>query len=79
MIVGATSMTWWNWVRSSPLPWTPFGQCTWRAIDLFEGDKINAVALKKLVRAAIDYNQTSKDKKKKKAGTAAKARKNKKA
>src|ERR1700761_4456904 len=54
---------------------------TWRAIDLFEGDKINAVALKKLVRAAIDYNQTRKDKKKNKAptGTAAKARKNKKA
>jgi hypothetical protein len=30
---------------------------TWRAIDLFEGDKINARALKALVRAAIEYNQ----------------------
>ncbi len=54
---------------------------TWRAIDLFEGDKINAPALKKLIRAAIDYNQTKKDKKKKKApaGPRAKARKSKKA
>src|SRR5580693_3240490 len=30
---------------------------TWRAIDLFEGDKINQRALKNLVRAAILYNQ----------------------
>ena len=30
----------------------------WRAIDLSEGDKINTRALKNLVRAAIDYNQT---------------------
>jgi hypothetical protein len=29
----------------------------WRAIDLFEGDKIDARALKNLVRAAIDFNQ----------------------
>ena len=29
----------------------------WRAIDLFEGDKINERALKNLIRAAIDYNQ----------------------
>ena len=29
----------------------------WRAIDFFEGDKVNARALKKLVRAAIDYNR----------------------
>src|SRR5690349_20796952 len=28
-----------------------------RAIDFFEGDKIDAHALKKLVRAAIAYNQ----------------------
>jgi hypothetical protein len=28
----------------------------WRAIDLFEGDKINAPALRKLVQAAIDQN-----------------------
>jgi hypothetical protein len=30
---------------------------TWRAIDFFEGDKINNRALKNLVRAAVDYNQ----------------------
>jgi hypothetical protein len=29
----------------------------WRAIDLFEGDKIHGRALKNLVRAAVDYNQ----------------------
>jgi hypothetical protein len=29
----------------------------WRAIDLFEGDKIDEQALKNLVRAAIDYNR----------------------
>ncbi len=29
----------------------------WRAIDFFEGDKINERALKNLVRAAVDYNQ----------------------
>lgn len=28
-----------------------------RAIDFLEGDKINAPALKKLIRAAIEYNQ----------------------
>ena len=26
--VGARSMTWWNWERSSPRAWKPFGQCT---------------------------------------------------
>ena len=31
-----------------------------RAIDFLEGDKINVRALKNLVRAAIDYNQTKK-------------------
>ena len=35
-----------------------FGGNTRRAIDFFEGDRINARALKNLVRAAIDYNQT---------------------
>jgi hypothetical protein len=30
----------------------------WRAIDLFEGDKINKRALKALIRAAVDYNHT---------------------
>ncbi len=49
----------------------------WRAIDLFEGDKINERALKNLVRAAIEYNQT-KLKRKAPAGTRAKARKSKK-
>src|ERR1700691_5775487 len=39
-----------------------------RAIDFLEGDKINAPALKNLVRAAVDYNQI-KSKKKASAGT----------
>ena len=26
--VGATSITWWNWLRTSPLASMPFGQCT---------------------------------------------------
>jgi hypothetical protein len=39
----------------------------WRAIDFDEGEKINERALKNLVRAAIDYNQ-SKLKKKAPAG-----------
>jgi hypothetical protein len=46
----------------------------WRAIDVFEGDKINERALKNLVRAAIEYNQ-SKSKKKTPAGTLAKVNK----
>ena len=50
----------------------------YRAIDLFEGDNINERALKNLVRAAIDYNQT-KSKKKAPAGTRAKVQKRKKA
>jgi hypothetical protein len=50
----------------------------WRAIDVFEGDKINERALKNLVRAAVDYNQ-SKLKKKTPAGARAKVRKSKKA
>lgn len=32
----------------------------WRAIDVFEGDKIDARALKNLVRAAIEFNQGKK-------------------
>jgi hypothetical protein len=31
-----------------------------RAIDFFEGDKINERALKNLARAAVDYNQAKK-------------------
>jgi hypothetical protein len=53
------------------------GGKVWRAIDLFEGDKINERALKNLVRAAVDYNQAKK-KKKAPAGTRAKAHKSKK-
>src|SRR5580692_1923263 len=48
----------------------------WRAIDFFEGDKINERALKNLVRAAVDYNQT-KLKRKAPAGNRAKVRKSK--
>ena len=33
---------------------------TWRAIDLYEGDKIDAPALKKLIRAAIAFNAAKK-------------------
>ena len=47
-----------------------------RAIDLFEGDKVNERALKALVRAAIAFNQ-SKAKKKAPAGARAKAPKSK--
>jgi hypothetical protein len=49
-----------------------------RAIDFLEGDRINERALKNLVRAAIDYNQ-SKSKKKAPAATRAKVPKRKKA
>jgi hypothetical protein len=49
-----------------------------RAIDFFEGDEIDARALKDLIRAAIDYNQ-SKLKKKAAAGTRAKVQASKKA
>jgi hypothetical protein len=48
-----------------------------RAIDFFEGDKINGPALKNLVRAAVDYNHM-KLKKKAPAGTRTKAHKSKK-
>src|ERR1700681_1616049 len=53
------------------------GGNAWRAIDLFEGDKINERALKNLIRAAVDYNQI-KLKRKAPAGTRAKVRKSKK-
>src|SRR6266446_6045857 len=53
------------------------GGNAWRAIDFFEGDKINERALKNLVRAAVDYNQM-KLKSKAPAGTRAKVRKSKK-
>ena len=47
-----------------------------RAIDFFEGDKVNERGLKNLVRAAIDYNRT-KSKKKISEGARAKAHKSK--
>jgi hypothetical protein len=47
----------------------------WRAIDSFEGDKINDRALKTLIRAAVDFNRS---KMMKKAGTRPKANKSKK-
>jgi hypothetical protein len=52
------------------------GGNAWRAIDLFEGDKINDRALKNLVRAAIAYNQI-KLKKKAPAGARVKVPKSK--
>ena len=39
------------------------GGKVWRAIDFFEGDKIDERALKKLVRAAIEYNKAKTKKK----------------
>ena len=45
----------------------------WRAIDFFEGDKVNVSALKNLARAAVEYNQL-KLKKKAPASTRAKAK-----
>jgi len=53
------------------------GGNAWRAIDLFEGDKINERALKNLVGAAVDYNQI-KLKRKAPARTRAKVHKSKK-
>src|SRR5580765_1207965 len=53
------------------------GGNAWRAIDLFEGDKINERALKNLVRDAVDYNQI-KLKRKAPAGTRAKVHQRKK-
>ena len=48
----------------------------WRAIDWFDGDKIDERALKSLIRAAIDYNRI-KLKTKASAGARVKARKGK--
>jgi hypothetical protein len=53
-----------------------FAGNVWRAIDLYEGDKINERAFKNLIRAAIAYNQT-KLKRKAPAGTRAKVQKSK--
>jgi hypothetical protein len=48
-----------------------------RAIDFFEGDKVNVSALKNLIRTAIEYNQTKTSKKKAPAAKAMKAGKTK--
>src|SRR5246127_4268206 len=53
------------------------GGNAWRAIDVFKGDQIDSRALKDLVRAAVDYNQ-SKGKRKGSAGARMKVRKTKK-
>jgi hypothetical protein len=53
-----------------------FGGKVWRAIDVFEGDKIDALALKNLIRAAVEYNQIKL--KKKAAAKRAKVQKSKK-
>jgi hypothetical protein len=50
----------------------------WRAIDFFEGDRINERALKNLIRAAVDYNQSKLKKKNAPAGIRAKAHESKK-
>ena len=52
------------------------GGNAWRAIDLFEGDKLNGRALKNLVRAAVEYNHI-KLQRKARAGTRAKIHKSK--
>jgi hypothetical protein len=52
------------------------GGNAWRAIDLFEGDKINERALKNLIRSAIEYNHI-RLKSKAPARSPAKARKSK--
>jgi hypothetical protein len=46
-----------------------------RAIDFFEGDKVNARALKDLIRAAIEYNQAKRSNKKSKKAPVARAKK----
>ncbi|WP_322036807.1 DUF1801 domain-containing protein [Burkholderia cepacia] len=45
-----------------------------RAIDLFEGDRLDKRALKSLVRAAIEYNRTHLKKNTRRAGAGTKAR-----
>ncbi|WP_321940497.1 DUF1801 domain-containing protein [Burkholderia cepacia] len=45
-----------------------------RAIDMFEGDRLDKRALKNLVRAAIEYNRTHLKKNTRRAGEGTKAR-----
>jgi hypothetical protein len=40
-----------------------FGGKVWRAIDLFEGDRIDERALRDLVRAAVEHNRAKRKKK----------------
>jgi hypothetical protein len=49
-----------------------FGGGKWRAIDFAEGDKVDQAELKKLVRAAIEYNRDKPARKKAPAKKAAK-------
>ena len=48
----------------------------WRAIDIYEGDKINKKSLKILIRSAMDYNQTKVRATKKPSGKQATVKKN---
>ena len=50
-----------------------FGGKVWRAIDVFEGDKVDERALKALIRVAIDFNQAKSKNKKKVPAKARKA------
>jgi hypothetical protein len=47
---------------------------SWRAIDFFEGDRVDVRALKSLVRAAIEYNQVKAKTKGKKGPAGARAK-----
>ena len=40
-----------------------FGGKVWRAIDFYEGDKVDGPALTRLIQAAVEYNQSKKQKK----------------
>jgi hypothetical protein len=44
------------------------GGKVWRAIDFFEGDKVNKPALKNLIRAAVEFNRSKVKKKAAKSG-----------
>ena len=59
-------LTFCPWGEAFPIPTScsmPASTASvWRAIDLFEGDKIDERALKNLIRSAIDYNQSKAEK-----------------
>jgi hypothetical protein len=50
------------------------GGGTWRAIDLFEGDKVNERALKNLIRDAVALNLSLKSKRRSPGKTAGKSK-----